>query len=327
MSKEGGWKRFHKLSFDRKQLSKQALRAEALTKRHAHKFVLQRLRALRDARQYIATWILIVTVLIAAVAVQMTWHQSKYITQAAINGGTYAEATEGPIDTLNPLYATTSAELSANRLLFSQLFDYDNTGHLRSDAAKSITLDEMQKIYTVTLRNDILWHDGTKMTADDVVFTVQSMKNPEVRSVMRNNWKDVTVKKADELTVQFVLPAPYATFPHALTFSILPQHLLSSIQPGALRESAYSVAPVGSGPFKMRLLQTVPNTKDSQKIVHMTAWDKYYRGAPKLSRFELHAYDQQESLAHALSSGDVNAAAGLLFSDDVPQRFITDTTR
>lgn len=320
MDEKPRWKQFQKLTFDKKRFSQRALKAEAVTKRHAHKFVLQRLRSLRDARQHIASWHFIVGVLIGLVALQMIWYQSGYKTVASVAGGTYGEAVNGPIETLNPLFATTSAEQSASYLIFSRLVDYDSSGKLRNDIAKKISLDDTQQIYTVELREDAKWHDGVSLTADDIVFTVEAMKNPEVRSVMRNNWHEVNVKKVDKKTVQFLLPAPYATFQHALTFAILPKHILADVRPGALRENTFSVSPVGSGPFKIRLLQTVAG-REGQKIVHLNAWSDYYRGIPKIARFELHAYDKAESLLRALKSGDVNAAAGLAITDDLPKQF------
>ncbi len=324
MDKKPGWKRFQRLSFDRKSLSKQALKAEALTKRHAHKFVIGRLRTLRDVRQQIASWMLIVGVLIGAVALQLSWYQVGYSKRVGVPGGTYAEAVSGPIETLNPLFASTSAEQSAAYLLFSRLFDYDPTGHLRNDVAKSVEIDSTQKLYTVTLRNDVLWHDETKLTADDIVFTVDLMKNPQVRAAQFASWQGIGIKKINELTVQFSVPAPYSTFPHALSFAILPKHILESVQPTTLRENSFSVTPIGSGPFKLRLLQTIPTIKDRQKIAHLLSWGKYYRGAPKLAHFELHAYNDQSSLARALASGDVNAAAGLAYSDDIPKTAVTE---
>lgn len=322
MNDSNGWKKFQKASFNRKRLSKQALRAESLTKKHAHKFVIQRIRALRDVRQHIASWLVMLVALIGVVALQMMWYQKGYKTEAAVSGGTYAEGVQGPIETLNPLYASTDAEQSATQLLFSRLLDYDKTGNLRDDVATNISIDETQKIYTIDLRKDVKWHDGKKLTADDVVYTVDIMKNPETRAVMRNNWIDISVKKVSDFRVEFTLPAPYATFQHALTFAILPKHILSQASPGTLRENTYSISPTGSGPFKLRLLQTISSSKDSQKIVHMNKWKEYYRGTAKLERFELHAYDKAESLPRAVRNGDVNAVAGLAPNDEVPSSLV-----
>src|SRR5687768_17227351 len=148
--------------------------------------------------------------MIVAVGAQFMWFQQSYQTTAAARGGTYAEGSLGPIDTLNPLYASTSAEVAASRLLFSSLYSYDSTGHLRGDLAESLKTDETGTLYTVTLRDDAQWQDDMKLTANDVAFTVNLIKNPETRSPLRINWQDVTVKAVDDRTIQFQLPAVYA---------------------------------------------------------------------------------------------------------------------
>lgn len=307
MDEKRGWKSFQKLKFDRKSFTKRARKAETATTKHAHKFVVKKLATIRDIRQQVMLWLMIVGVLIVAAAVQMLWFQESYKTVASTEGGVYAEAVLGPIDTLNPLYATSNAERSAAQLIFSRLFDYDKTGHLRDDLVTSMTVDKSQQVYTVSLRQDASWHDGRPVTAADVVYTVEAMKDPDVRSVMRSSWLDVRAVEVDSYTVKFSLPAPHAAFPHALTFAVLPKHILSSVPAGSMRESIFSMSPVGSGPFSLRLLQS-GGVRDNQKIVHLNAWPDYYRGQPKLARFELHAYDDVDAIARALKIRDVNAA-------------------
>jgi peptide/nickel transport system substrate-binding protein len=306
---KGSWKRFQRLGFDSKTFSKRARKAETNTTRHAHKFVLSKLDSLRSAKQHIIIWLVLVGVLMGAVALQMYWNQQAYRTMAWKSGGTYAEATIGPINTLNPLYATTPAELSASKLIFSSLYDYDDTGSLADDLATNMETSKDGKSYVVTLRDDADWSDGTRLTAQDVVFTVSLMKSAEARSIMYGSWTDVTAEALDDRTVKFVLPAQYAAFPHALTFSVLPKHVLENVPAGALRQNAFSVSPVGSGPFAVRLLQPSPDRQ--HKILNLSASRNYYQGAPRLSRFVLHAYENQDDMAHALRIGEVNAAAGL----------------
>lgn len=304
---KSGWKNFRQLKFDSKRFSRRAKRAETITTRHARKFVLDRLSGIRDVRDHISRWMLLVVILIAAVAVQMLWFQKTYKTEAAVSGGTYAEGTRGPIQTLNPLYATSSAELSASKLIFSGLFTYDTTGHLNDDLANSISQDVTGKIYTVTLRPQLKWQDGERLTADDVVFTVNLMKNPATRAVMAGNWQSIKARALDDHTVQFILPSPYAAFPSALTFAVLPQHLLADIDPGTLRENTYSLSPVGSGPFKLQLLQSV-SVRGNSKIAYLVPWSGYYGGQPRLHRFELHSYDSPNAIMKAFTTGDINAA-------------------
>ncbi len=301
------WQQFQRPSFDRKKLSRRVKKAESATIRHAHKFLVGRIDNIRGVRRHIIVWLALIGVTIIAVSLQFIWFQQSYQTTAPSSGGTYAEGSLGPIDTLNPLYVSSSAETAASRLIFSSLYSYDSTGHLQGDLAEGMKIDPSGTIYTVKLRSNALWHDDTTVTAKDVAFTVNLIKNPEARSPLQTNWQDVTATALDDTTVQFKLPAVYAAFPHALTFAILPEHLLGRVAAGAIRENAFSRSPIGSGPFTLRLLQSVDTTK-GHKVANMTAFAKYYKGAPRLGRFEIHAYATQEEIVKALRAGEVSAA-------------------
>lgn len=319
---KGSWKRFQRISFDSRAFSKRAKKAETSTTKHAHKFVISKLDSLRNAKQQVIAWLTLMGVLIATVALQMMWNQETYRTSAWKDGGTYAEGVIGPIKTLNPLYATTAAEQAASRLLFSSLYTYDDTGTLADDLATSTDVSETGKEYVIRMRDDAKWSDGTKLTAQDVVFTVGLMQSPDARAAMYGNWTNVDVEAMDDRTVKFTIPAAYASFPHALTFSILPRHVLEDIAPGAIRQSTYSVSPVGSGPFSLKLLQASADGK--HKIANMAANNEYYKGKVRLARFELHAYSNQDDIAKALQTGEVTAAAGTnLRPSELPANFVT----
>lgn len=297
-------------SVDRKKILRRMRRAERASARHAHKFVVKRLDTIRTARRHIIEWLLLVGVLIAATGLQLSWTQASYQTVAAAEGGTYAEALVGQVDTLNPLYATTEPELAASRLMFSSLYTYDRAGKLHKGIAESMEVDESGRVYTITLRPDVYWHDDTLLTAKDVAFTINLIKKPAAMSPLIINWQDVHVEAVDDTTVKFQLPALYAAFPYALTFAILPSHILGDVPAGAIRENTFSRYPVGSGPFAFRLLQSTGG-KDGRKIVQMTAFDKYFKGEPTVDRFEIHAYGTKDRAVRSLRSGEVNAASGV----------------
>jgi len=61
-------------------------------------------------------------------------------------------------------------------------------------------------VYTVSIRPDAKWHDGVQLTAKDVAFTINLMKNPNVRTAI-SGWKDISVKVIDDKTISFKLPA------------------------------------------------------------------------------------------------------------------------
>ena len=304
------WRRLPKMSFNAKELSKRMRRVEGATVKHAHRFVVKRWSNLWEVRRSIAIWVLALGLLVGATGLQFLWYQQGYRVSANAVGGTYAEAVEGPLNTLNPIFAQSSAEEAVGELVFSRLLTYDSTGHLNYDLAEDMSLSEDQKTYTLRIRPDAQWSDGLSVRARDVVFTVNLLKNPATRSTLQG-WDTVTVRAVDDRTVSFELPGVYAAFPHALRYlPILPEHLLRSVEPANLRESSFSTNPTGSGPFAFRLLQDI-NASDGRKVVYLTQNDRYYGGAAKLDRMQLHVYANTDAIARALRTGEVNAASDL----------------
>ena len=187
-------RRFQKISFDKKQTLKRIRKVEVTSIRHAHKFVLKRWRNLRDVRRIVAFWIVTVGCLIAAAGLQLAWDRQSYQAEAGALGSTYAEAAIGPIQTLNPLFADTPAEEAVSRLLFSRIFVYDATGNLNYDLAKKVEVSQDSLVYTITLRSDVSWHDGRTLTADDVVFTTELLKDTSTRAQIRG-WDTIDITK------------------------------------------------------------------------------------------------------------------------------------
>lgn len=304
------WRRLPKMSFNSKDLARRMKKVEGATVKHARRFVFKRWDNVREVRRRIAMWVLAIGIVIGATGLQFWWYQDEYRTTANAVDGTYAEAVLGPVDTLNPIFAKSSAEESAGELLFSRLLAYDETGNLNYDLADSMKVSDDQKTYTLTIRPDARWSDGLYVRARDVAFTVGLLQNAATRSTL-SGWSDVKVSEVDDRTVAFTLPAVYAAFPHALRFlPILPQHILRDIEPAQLRENSFSTKPVGSGPFAIKLLQDI-DAANGRKIVHLARNDSYYKGAAKLSRIQLHVYKDADSIKRALATSEVNAASDL----------------
>lgn len=301
-------------------------KVEGATVKHARRFVFKRWDNFREARRRIALWVLAIGIVIGAAGLQYMWYQQSYRTEAHATGGTYAEAVLGPVNTLNPIFATSSAELATSELLFSRLLSYDKSGALNYDLAESMTVSDDKKTYTVTIRPDARWDDGLYVRARDVVFTVNTLKNAATRTTI-TGWGGVNARVVNDTTVAFELPAVYAAFPHALRFlPILPEHVLRDVEPGALREHEFSTKPVGSGPFKLRLLQEV-DASSGRKVAYFVQNESYYKGKPKLDRFQLHVYPNTDGIKRALASSEVNAATDLSVLDAAtvnPQRYVVE---
>lgn len=305
-----GWRKLQDVRLDRRKLTRRARKVSTATQRHAHRFIIRRIENARLVSRQIITWLVLIGMVVAGMGIQLIWNQRGFVTEARAEGGLYVEGVVGPLNTLNPIYASTGADASVARLVFSSLYDYDTTGSLRQDVATSMRVSDDGRTYTVSLRDDVKWHDGQKLTAEDVVFTIDTIKNPSVRSPLRVNWSDVVVATEGTYAVTFTLPATYAAFSHAFTFPILPKHLLKDIPAAALRESTFSQAPIGSGPFAFRRLQA-SDALSRHRTVHLTAYQQYHRGAPKLARFELQVFDDEKNLLAATKAGELSGASDI----------------
>lgn len=300
-----------KLRLGYKRLALRVKHAEGATQRHASRFILRRIENVRLVMTEIMIWLAAIALLIAGLGIQYSWNSQGSKKDGAKSGGVYVEGVIGNISTLNPLLAASEPEQAVSRLLFSSLYNYDVTGALHTDLAESMTVKD-DKVYTIKLRNAV-WHDGKKLTAEDVVYTINLIKNPQVRSPLRVNWLDISARAIDDSTVEFMLPAVYAGFSYALTFPVIPKHILQSVSPSSMREADFSSNPVGSGPFAVKRVQTSESTS-STDVVRMEPNTKYYGAVSTLSRLELRAYGNESLLVKAVNSGEVSAASGLSLS-------------
>jgi peptide/nickel transport system substrate-binding protein len=159
-------------------------------------------------------------------------------------GGIYTEALVGSYQRLNPvLDYYNPVDRDIDRLLFSGLLRFDERGLPQGDLAQSWGVSQDGTIYNFTLRKDIFWHDGQPVTAEDVLYTINLMRNstnvfpPDVQAF----WKDIEVKGLNDSTLQFLLPEPFAPFLDYLTFGILPKHILGDISFDDLIKSSISI--------------------------------------------------------------------------------------
>jgi len=170
---------------------------------------------------------------------------------AAPAGGTvlrYAEDLAPAI--VNPLFATTMSEARVNELLFVGLFT-DNEDLASTPAlAEWASLGEDRKSMTLKLRQGISWHDGQPVTANDVVFTIEAMKNPQTLSTEsgRVDWiKSATA--TDDYTLELAFENIEARPEDKLYFKILPKHGFASTQ--ISRTDPFRNRPIGNGPFQL----------------------------------------------------------------------------
>lgn len=274
---------------------------------HGRNYLLGRTSHLRDVQRRIVIWTIVVFVLIGSTALQILATRMSLTKMAPTIGGTYVEGVIGPIETLNPIFVTTSGETAASSLLFTGLFNYDRTGTIRPQLATSIETTD-SKMYTVHLRSGVTWSDGKPFTSADVMFTIGLIQNASVQSPLASSFRNITVTAPNPLTVQMALPAAYAPFVNSLTFGMLPQHVFAATDAANLRGSSFNLNPVTLGPFTFSSYRA--HDANGNTVVYMNKNAFYFGNKAEVDHFQLHAYKDQAALLRAYEQREVGAIAG-----------------
>lgn len=289
------------------------------------KNIFRRLHRLGDVRRFIIGWLTIFILLMAVTIFQIFDLSQYYQSTGYVSGGIFYEGAIGTFTNANPLFANGDVNLTVSRLLFPGLFKYDQNNHLVGDLAESWSVDSLGRNYTVSLKPNLKWQDGKQLTANDVVFTYRTIENPDVQSNLFNNWYGIKVIALNKLTVKFTLPSPLSSFPYELTNGIIPAHIFGAIPPIEMRSSPYdNVDPIGSGPFKLSLLNSENlSNGDPEEQIDLASNSNYYSGQPKLAGFNLIAYANQNDMLNAFEHHNIQAMVGL---NNLPLALANDST-
>lgn len=233
---------------------------------------------------------------------------SRAVVQEATQGGVYTEGLVGTPSRFNPLLDYYNPiDRDIDRLLFSRMIVFDSYGKPTPDLAVSWGVNVKGDIFNITLRQDVLWHDGKQVTTQDVLFTIELMRSPEVPLPpdIIALWNSVEVEAFDDYNLQIRLTEPYSPFIDYLSFGILPKHLFEDKTIQQIIDDPINLSPVGSGPF---VLDEVV-TEDGRILeVLLEANEDYYFGRPNLDQIVFRYYS---STAEALTAYQNNQIQGI----------------
>lgn len=278
---------------------------------HLEKHFFKRLGKFSGVKRFVAGWLGLIAVALIALFMQTSALQDKYQSRQPVEGGNFIEGMVGNYSNANPIYASNSVDVSVSRLVFSGLFTYDDNNNLVPELAESLAMDKSEKVYTVKLKRNLSWHDGRALTSQDVVFTYNTIQNPDAKSPLASGWRGVNVEAVDEYTVKFTLPGALSSFPHSLTNGLLPKHLLEKVKPEQLRSSDFNTSrPVGSGPFKLDAVEVDQTEESKQERVGLVGFKNYVGGEPRLNRYIIRTFASQEDMEKAFGQRDIVAMSG-----------------
>jgi len=214
-------------------------------------------------------------------------------------GGVVIEGEVGAAGPINPLFArpgTPAGDIA--RLVFSGLTKQTAARQFVPDLSESWEILDKGKVYIFHIRKNAVWHDGEPVTADDVVFTINSIQNPAYGGYLSKAWNGIVVEALDSQTVRFTLPNRIAFFLATVAVGILPQHIYKEVP---VEKMALADQPViGSGPFK--IIKSGPRETD------LVANPRYYLGRPYLDRVVFRFFDSENALFTAFKNRQVTNA-------------------
>lgn len=174
---------------------------------------------------------------------------------------------------INPIVSTDSVSSEITSWIFNGLFKYDKDGNIVVDLASSYKFIDNLTL-EIQLKKNVLWHDGKKFTASDVLYTYNIIQHPKIYTPITANYKKVeSVVVKDDYTIIVKYKEAYFKALEIWLVGILPHHLLKNEKD--LMTSKFNKFPIGTGPYTLKEL------KLSQDIV-LEVNNNYFAEIPKI---------------------------------------------
>ncbi len=235
---------------------------------------------------------------------------NKFSVEIPADGGTITEGIIGMTNTVNPVLATSEADKDLVSLVYSGLMRKKSDGTLIPDLAIDYPIISPDgKTYTFKLKENVKFHNGKSLTIDDIIFTIEKIKDPSLKSPKKIIWDNINVKKIDDSTIEFSLPEPYIYFLDNTTIGILPSSLWKKVNPSEFSISPLNIKAIGSGPYK---IQSVSKNSDGiPEKYELESFNGFTLGKPHIKEINIISYANEKELIKALNSGSINQTNGI----------------
>lgn len=238
-------------------------------------------------------------------------------------GGTVREGVVGTPRYVNPVLAVTDSEKDLTALLYSGLMLRHDDGNYYPNLAESYSVSPDGLSYTFIIKDWARFHDGSKVTADDVIFTIQKIQDPTVKSPKQSLWEGIAVEKIDERTVKFTLSKPMSEFICHLTLGILSKKEWKDSTPEGFALASANLKPVGTGPYKLKKIEYGDN--DIPKSYILEASETYVFQKPYINEIVIKFYTDEQSLTEAYKKKSIDSLSGI--SPEVANEIVRDDSQ
>ncbi|MDO8471127.1 MAG: peptide ABC transporter substrate-binding protein [bacterium] len=242
--------------------------------------------------------------------ITLLWKVSDaFLVEVPIRGGILTEGVVGNPRFINPVLAISEADKNLVTLLYSGLVRITPEGEIENDLAEEVATSDNRLIYTVRINEEARFHDGTSVSADDIIFTIQKITDPSIKSPRRGNWDGIAIEKIDEKTVSFTLKQAYTPFIYNLTVGILPKHIWKNVSDDEFSFSQFNTLPIGSGPYKVERVER--NSGGIPNLYRLTPFENISNKAPFIKNLVFRFYPSEIALIEAYNTGEVESISGI----------------
>ena len=225
----------------------------------------------------------------------------------------YGEINEGIVGVptqKNPLHATTRAEKDIAALLHAGLLKYDITTDTLIPHLAETHIQEIPNRHTFTLRQNITFHNGSIITATDVLYTIGMIqKEQKYKSPRHEAWKGVVAEAVDDITITITVPEGNLNFPEQFTAPILPQHIWKKIPNDKQRNYNGPGIHTGAGPYKYSR-ETI-TLDERPTTLTLEEFSGYVLGRPFIKTITLHFFVDVVNLLKAYELGTIDSIYGI----------------
>jgi len=261
-----------------------------------------------SAHERLLVWIFTIT-LVSGLFLMLGSLQRQVSTAIPQSGGAYTEGVVGFARYVNPVLANTASDNDVTKLIYSGLTKRSSDGSIEPDLATDYSVNSNQTEYTFNINPEATFHDGHPVRAEDVVFTVESIKDPTINSPKQARWQEVTATAEDSTTVTFSTDKSFADLPTNATVGILPKHLWDEESSRSFAFSQLNTKPVGSGPYKIE--RVARNNSGTPSAYELKAFPDYTQNEPYLSDLTLRFYPDNQSRRQAFENGQIDGMYGV----------------
>lgn len=248
-------------------------------------------------------------VAIISVVVLLAYINNYFMVSVPKDGGDISEGIIGIPTFVNPVLAISNPDKDLTTLVYSGLMRRTSEGDMINDLAESYEISDDKLTYTFKLKNSLTFHDKTPLTADDVIFTIEKIKDPLIKSPRKAQWDGVEVSKIDDSTVVFKLKQPYSSFINNTTLGILPEHIWKNVNASEFPLSGFNLKAIGSGPYMIDGI--TKNKEGTPESYSLSRFKKFALGVPHIKSLEIVSFANEKEMVDALISGSIDQAGGI----------------